>query len=105
MNKILEIPAAASKGQSLPTCDPQRGACVEFVEFCKEQHLSSRAANTFLRLFHNKTWTEECNKIRESMRPEVDRVFEPAEKALQEGANCKEVLRILVKSLKDAENL
>jgi hypothetical protein len=105
MNKTLEISAAASEGQDLSLCEPQRGACVEFVEFCKEQHLSSRAANTFLRLFHNKTWNAECTKIRESMRPEVDRVFEPAEKALQEGANCKEVLRILVKSLKDAEEL
>lgn len=78
---------------------------MEFVKFCKEQHLSSRAALTFLRVLHNKTWDAECDKIRESMRPEVDRIFEPTEKALQEGANCKEVLAVLVRSLMEAEKL
>jgi hypothetical protein len=82
---------------------PQRGACVEFVEFCKEQHLNSRAAHTFLHVLHNKTWEAECNKIRESMRPEVDQIFAPVEKALKEGANCKEVLAVLVRSLKKEE--
>jgi len=61
--------------------------------------------NTFLRVLHNKTWEAECHTIRESMRPEVDRIFEPAERALKEGANCKEVLAVLVRSLTAAENL
>lgn len=67
--------------------------------------MSSRAALTFLRVLHNKTWEAECDKIRESMRPEVNRIFEPAEKAMSEGANCKEVLAVLVRSLKENEEL
>ncbi len=105
MTKTLEISAAASEGCCVPASELQRGACVDFVKFCKEQHLGSRAAHTFLRLFHNEKWNAECDKIRDAMRPEVDRIFEPAEKALQDGVNCKEVLQILVKSLKDAEEL
>jgi hypothetical protein len=85
--------------------DPRGGACIEFVKFCKEQHLNSRAAHTFLRLLHNKPWDHECEKIRESMRPEVDHMFEPAEKALAEGKNCREVLDLLVQALKKAEDL
>lgn len=104
-SKSLDNAAAVPDGQKLPVLDTQRGACVEFVKFCKEQHLNSRAANTFLRVLHNKTWEAECHTIRESMRPEVDRIFEPAEKALQEGANCKHVLAVLVQSLKEAEDL
>jgi hypothetical protein len=91
--------------QKSPACEPQRGACVEFVKFCKEQHLNSRAAHTFLHVLHNKTWEAECDTIRESMRPEVDRIFGPAEKALNDGVNCKEVLATLVRSLKEAEEL
>ncbi|MDR3763494.1 MAG: hypothetical protein P4M01_05300 [Acidobacteriota bacterium] len=87
------------------SAEPARGACVEFVKFCKEQHLNARAAKTFLRLLQNKPWDHECEKIRESMRPEVDRLFEPAEKALLEGKNCREVLDLLVKTLHEAENL
>ena len=104
-NKTLNPTAAVPEGQKLSILEPQRGACVEFVKFCKEQHLNSRAANTFLRVLHNKTWEAECDKIRHSMRPEVDRIFEPAEKALKEGANCKEVLALLIRSLKEAEDL
>ena len=104
-SKTIDKAAAVPEGQTLPVLDTQRGACVDFVQFCKEQHLNSRAANTFLRVLHNKTWEAECNTIRESMRPEVDRIFGPAEKALKEGANCKEVLAVLVNSLKEAENL
>jgi len=104
-SKTPDNTAAAPEGQKLPVLDTQRGACVEFVKFCKEQHLNSRAANTFLRVLRNKTWEAECHTIRDSMRPEVDRIFEPAEKALQEGANCKQVLAVLVRSLKEAENL
>jgi hypothetical protein len=103
--KILEKTAAVPDEQKLPVLEPKRGACVGFVEFCKEQHLNSRAAHTFLRVLHNKTWEAECETIRNSMRPEVDRMFEPAEKALNEGANCKEVLAMLVRSLKEAEDL
>ncbi|PSH03964.1 MAG: hypothetical protein CXZ00_09100 [Acidobacteria bacterium] len=102
---IKTTAAALSAEQALPIVDPQRETCVEFVKFCKEQHLKSRAAHTFLRVFHNKSWNAECEKIRESMRPEVNRIFEPAEKALNEGANCKEVLALLVRSLKEAEDL
>jgi hypothetical protein len=104
-NKAHPATAAVPEGQSLPILEPQRGACVEFVKFCKEQHLRSRAAQTFLRVLRNKTWDAECGQIRESMRPEVDRIFEPAEKALKDGANCKEVLATLVRSLKEAEDL
>jgi hypothetical protein len=103
--KTLDPPAAAIEGQKLPVVEQQRGACIEFVEFCKEQHLNSRAEHTFLRLLHNKAWEAECAKIRQSMSLEVDRIFEPAEKALKSGANCKEVLAVLVRSLKEAENL
>jgi GH24 family phage-related lysozyme (muramidase) len=103
--EILELTAAVHEGQNLPVVESQRGACVEFVKFCKEQHLNSRAAHTFLRVLHNKPWEEECEKIREAMRPEVDRIFGPAEKALKEGVNCKEVLALLVQALKKAEDL
>jgi hypothetical protein len=91
--------------QKSPACEPQRGACVEFVKFCKEQHLNSRAAHTFLHVLHNKSWEAECDKIRESMRPEVDRIFGPAEKALNEGLNCKDALKTLIRSLEEAEYL
>ncbi len=103
--KDLEQIAAVSQGQPAPACEPQRGACVEFVKFCKEQHLHSRAAHTFLRVLHNQKWEAECDKIRESMRPEVDRIFEPAEQALREGRNCTEVLEVLVRTLEKNENL
>jgi hypothetical protein len=105
MTKTPNAMAAVPEGEKLPVLEPQRGACVEFVEFCKEQHLRSRAAHTFLRVLHNKTWNTECDTIRESMRPEVDRIFEPAEKALKEGANCREVLALLVNALKKAEDM
>ena len=104
-SKTIDKTAAVPEGQSLPVLDTQRGACVEFVEFCKEQHLNSRAANTFLRVLRNKTWEAECHTIRESMRPEVNQIFEPAERALKEGKNCKEVLAVLVRCLKEAEDL
>jgi hypothetical protein len=57
-------------------------------------------------VLHNKTWQAECDQIREAMRPEADRIFGPAEKALNEGANCTEVFATLVRSLKkEAEEL
>jgi hypothetical protein len=104
-SKTFDKTAAVPEVQTMPVLETQRGACVDFVQFCKEQHLNSRAANTFLRVLHNKTWEAECHTIRESMRPEVDRIFAPAEKALKEGANCREVMAVLVNSLKEAENL
>jgi GH24 family phage-related lysozyme (muramidase) len=104
-SKTSDNTDAIPEGQKLPVLDTQRGACVDFVEFCKEQHLNARAANTFLRVLHNKTWEAECHTIREAMRPEVDRIFGPAERALKEGANCKAVLAVLVQSLKEAEDL
>lgn len=103
--KTLELTAAAPEGQTKPGFEPQRGACVEFVKFCKEQHLNARAAHTFLRVLHNNRWETECEHIRESMRPEVDHIFAPAEKALEDGLNCKEVLKVLMESLKKAEEL
>jgi len=103
--KTLETTVAVLDGQDLPVVESQRGACVEFVKFCKEQHLNSRAAHTFLRVLHNKPWEQECEKIREAMRPEVDLIFGPAERALNEGVNCKEVLATLVQALKKAEDL
>jgi hypothetical protein len=102
-NTLNPKPAAA-EGECQPP-DLQRGACLEFVQFCKEQHLNSRAAHTFLHVLHNQTWEKECEKIRESMRPEVDRIFAPIEKALQDGANCREVLALLVDRLNKAEYL
>jgi hypothetical protein len=100
--KNLETIAVAPQATS---CEPNRGACVDFVKFCKEQHLNSRAANTFLRVLHNHNWEAERDTIRESMRPEVDRLFEPAEQALKEGRNCIEVLNLLVSTLQKNEKL
>jgi len=105
MTTIDLAPSAVVIEEKKPVLEPQRGACVEFVKFCKEQHLSSRAAHTFLRVLHNKPWEDECEKIRESMRPEIDRMFEPAEKALKEGRSCREVLDLLVHTLKETENM
>jgi hypothetical protein len=103
--KNLDPIAVVADEQNALACEPRRGACVEFVKFCKEQHLNSRAAHTFLRVLHNKSWEAECDKIRESMRPEVDHLFEPAEKALKEGKNCMEVLNVLVRTLEENEKL
>jgi hypothetical protein len=69
------------------------------VKFCKEQHLKARSAETFIRVLHNRNWQAEVAHIREAMRPEVDNLFLPIEKALIEGANCREVMAKLVKAL------
>lgn len=104
MNKKVETPAAAqTQGEVLPVVEPQRGACVDFVEFCKEQYLIARAAQTFLRVLHNPNWEAECARIRESMRPEVQNIFDPIEKNLASGANCREILAQLTKALAEAE--
>lgn len=76
-----------------------KGACADFVNFCKEQHLKARSAETFIRVLHNKNWEHEVAKIRDAMRPEVDELFAPIEKALREGSNCREVMAKLMKVL------
>ncbi len=76
-----------------------RGACAEFVKFCKEQHLKARSAETFIRVLHNKNWEAEVAHIREAMRPEVDDIFAPIEKALEKGANCRDVMSQLIEAL------
>ncbi len=75
---------------------PQREACMEFVKFCKEQHLRAQAAETFIRVLHNHSWQVECESIREAMRPEIDKIFAPIERDLARGANCQELLQKLV---------
>jgi hypothetical protein len=97
--------AAVPPRQSGSQQGPQREACVEFVKWSKERHLSSRAAHTALRVLHNREWEVECEKIRDAMRPRIDRMFEPAEKALEEGADVEEVLAALVRTLKRAEEM
>ncbi len=79
----------------------QRGACVEFVKFCKEQHLRAEAAETFIRMLHNHAWQVECQHIREAMRPEIDAMFAPIERDMARGANCQELLQKLVTLLSE----
>jgi hypothetical protein len=79
----------------------QRGACVEFVKFCKEQHLRAQAAETFIRMLHNHAWNVECQHIREAMRPEIDKMFAPIERDIAQGANCQELLKKLVTLLSE----
>lgn len=74
------------------------------MKFCKEQHLKARAAETFIRVLHNRNWEAEVSHIREAMRPEVDLIFLPIEKALMEGADCRDVMAKLVKALHTEEN-
>jgi len=96
-NKLQTAPS-----ETLGECaisDSSKGACAEFVKFCKEQHLKARSAETFIRVLHNRNWQAEVAHIREAMRPEVDNLFLPIEKALIEGANCREVMAKLVKAL------
>src|SRR3954451_9401820 len=94
---IVETPGACAVGEA------SQGACAEFVKFCKEQHLKARSAETFIRVLHNRNWEAEVSHIREAMRPEVDALFLPIEKALVEGANCREVMAKLVKALHSEE--
>jgi hypothetical protein len=82
---------------------PQRAACVEFVKFCKEQHLRAQAAETFIRVLHNHAWQLECEHIREAMRPEIDKMFAPIEKDIERGADCQELLKKLVTLLSEHE--
>jgi hypothetical protein len=96
-NKLQTIPVETHG--SCAVGESGLGACAEFVEFCKEQHLKARSAETFIRVLHNRNWEAEVSQIREAMRPEVDAIFLPIEKALLEGANCREVMAKLVKAL------
>jgi len=100
-NKLQTVPLEAHGGCA--TSDSGLGACAEFVEFCKEQHLKARSAETFIRVLHNRNWEAEVAHIREAMRPEVDALFIPIEKALLEGANCREVMAKLVQALHSEE--
>ncbi len=96
--KLPTSPVERSGGCAV--ADPtQGGACAEFVKFCKEQHLKARAAETFIRVLHNRNWEAEVTHIREAMRPEVDAVFAPIEQALNDGVNCREVMAKLVQAL------
>ena len=91
MSKTIELPVAEEKSESM---------CVEFVQFCKEQHLEARAAHTFLHVLHRHAWETERDQIREGMRPEVDALFAPAEKALAEGKDCKDSLKAIIKAVR-----
>jgi hypothetical protein len=91
----------SSPAEEAVIIDSQRGACAEFVKFCKEQHLRARSAETFIRVLHNKTWEQEVTRIRSAMRPEVEQLFAPIEKALRDGANCREVMAKLVEALRE----
>jgi hypothetical protein len=82
-----------------PSPNNVRPACADFVHFCKEQHLRARSAETFIRVLHNQNWEQEVARIREAMRPEVERVFAPVEEALREGCNCQELMAKLVKAV------
>lgn len=97
--KLQASPSVEKPGCVTIPVDLPKGACAEFVKFCKEQHLKARSAETFIRVLHNKNWESEVAQIREAMRPEVDRLFTPIEKALADGANCREVMAKLVEAL------
>jgi hypothetical protein len=99
-----KLPTAPIESQGACTLsDLGQGACAEFVKFCKEQHLKARSAETFIRVLHNRNWQAEVSHIRDAMRPEVDAIFLPIEKALLEGANCREVMAKVVKALQAEE--
>ena len=100
-NKLPTAPLQSQGGCAVS--DPLQGACAEFVDFCKEQHLKARSAETFIRVLHNRNWEAEVAHIREAMRPEVDALFLPIEKALLEGANCREVMAKLLKAIHEDE--
>jgi hypothetical protein len=99
MTKTMDLPTAAENPKA-QSDSPNKAMCGEFVQFCKEQHLEARAAQTFLHVLHKKSWDDECHKIREAMRPEVDALFIPVEKALAEGKDCQMMLKELIKKLK-----
>ena len=95
----MDLPTATENPKVLSDA-PQKPLCAEFVQFCKEQHLEARAAQTFLHVLHKKSWEDECHKIRDAMRPEVDALFTPVEKAHAEGRDCQSMLKDLIRKLK-----
>ena len=99
MTKTMDLPTATDTSKELSGA-PQKMMCAEFVQFCKEQYLQARAAQTFLHVLHKKRWEDECHKIREAMRPEIDALFVPSEKAVAEGKDCQALLKDLVMKLK-----
>lgn len=98
----LEAPLAVGKAK-VPTADLQRGASLEFVKFCKDYYARAQAAETFLRMLHNHNWQLECDRIRQAMLPEIDKLFAPIETEIARGANYEEVFKQLVKALKSAD--
>jgi hypothetical protein len=99
MTKTMDLPTA-TQNPKVVSGTPDKPMCAEFVQFCKEQHLEARAAQTFLHVLHKKTWEDECHNIREAMRPEVEALFVPVEKALAEGKDCQSMLKDLIRKLK-----
>jgi hypothetical protein len=99
MTKTMDLPTATVTPKDISGA-PQKTMCGEFVQFCKEQHLEARAAQTFLHVLHKKSWEDECHTIREAMRPEIDALFVPVEKAVTEGKDCQMMLKDLIKKLK-----
>ena len=99
MTKTMDLQTATENPKILSDA-PSKTMCAEFVQFCKEQHLEARAAQTFLHVLHKKSWEDECYKIREAMRPEVEALFIPVEKSLAEGKDCQSMLKDLIKKLK-----
>ena len=95
----MDLPAATENPKVVSDA-PAKTMCAEFVQFCKEQHLEARAAQTFLHVLHKKSWQDECHKIREATRPEVEALFIPIEKALAEGKDCQSTLKDLIRKLK-----
>src|SRR5512140_3741138 len=91
--KTLDMPKETA------AAEPRQPLCVEFVKFCKEQYLSSSAAHTFFHVLHNNRWDKECAQIRENMRPEVDALFAPIEKAIAENKDCKDIMQKLIVTL------
>jgi len=73
------------------------------IEFLKEQYLTAEASRTFLRILHNRGWDSECERIRMNMKPEIDKLFAPAEQALREGRDCQAAIRKLIDTLKARE--
>lgn len=92
--KTLDMPTPKVTAE-----ETRQPLCVEFVKFCKEQYLSSSAAHTFFHVLHNNRWDKECEQIRENMRPEVEALFAPIEKAISEGKECKEIMQKLIVTL------
>jgi hypothetical protein len=99
MTKTMDLPTATENPKVLPDTSGKT-MCAEFVQFCKEQHLEAGAAQTFLHVLHKKSWEDECHNIREAMRPEVEALFVPIEKALADGKDCQSMLKDLIRKLK-----